>query len=153
MAFVYEKLTEQDKEFFSSFGFRDPLSWSSLAKAPLNWVTDKGRCIYLVCLGGQGYKFDRQFPPTSFYLIWNGQPIKIETYDDSTGNRTTGRNIVWKIDRIVAPNTLNVDAELLVNTVKEVFEIYEKGRSKYILSIEFVEMARPVFVEGDVANG
>ena len=153
MAFIYKEMTEKDKEFFKSFGFKDPLSSCSMAIIPSHCVVNEKESIYLFCLGGQGHRFDREFPPTYFYLIYDEQPIKIETYRKGTGDKIKGRKIIWKIDRIVAPNTLKIEVNFLLNIVREVIETYERGIGKYILSIEFEKVANPRFVDGDVENG
>ena len=100
MAFVYEKLNEEDKEFFKSFGLRDPLSKFSPAKVPIEWVADRENNIFFVCLGGLGYRFDKEFPPTWFYLIWNNKLVKIQVYDKLTGNWNTGINAVIKVSHM-----------------------------------------------------
>ena len=51
MAYVEEKLTEQDKEFIAGFQFEDPLT-VGLADIPSEWVADRERDYYLISLGG-----------------------------------------------------------------------------------------------------
>ncbi|WP_294362806.1 hypothetical protein [uncultured Clostridium sp.] len=153
MNFIYEKLTEEDKEFFKSFGFRDPLSSFSLAYTPSVWVADRKKEIYLVNLGGQGYKFDLEFPPTYYYLIWDRKLVKIEAYDKGSGDYKVGKNRIWMIQRIVAQETLEIDENLLLDTIKEAFIAYDKGTNKKLLSTEFYGIPKPIFVKGDIANG
>lgn len=155
MAFVYEKLNEEDKVYLASFKFKDPLSSCSLARIPRYWISDRERGIFLVSLGGQGYRFDKEYPPTYYRLIWEGYPIKIAAYFDWTGDNETGVQAIWDVDRIVIPRALDIDIDLLIETIKEVFETYERGRSQdtVFLSIKFVLIATPTFVEGDVTYG
>jgi hypothetical protein len=157
MAFLIEVVSKEGMEYLKSFHFPTPPGCGNgewidkyFQLGSTDWIIDKERDIVLINLCGQGHRYERQYPPTYHYLIWQGKPIRIESYDTSTGDRTTGRNIVWKIDNIVAPDSLGVSVELLINTIKEAFETYERGRSKYISSIEFIEIAQPTFVKGDV---
>lgn len=106
MAFVYEKLTEQDKEFLASFKLPNPLSNSRMANIPREWVADRDRGLFLVCVGGQGFLFSEEYPPTFYYLIWEGQLIRMQAYYNEIGNMQEKRRIIYKVHRILAPNTL-----------------------------------------------
>lgn len=108
MAFVLEKLTEQDKEFIASFKFIQPIGGQGkvLAKIPNNWAADRERKIFLVCLGGQGDSFDEEYPPFYYRLIWNNSAVNIEARYESVGNYTTGVSMTWRIHRIVVPKSL-----------------------------------------------
>ncbi|GHU52907.1 hypothetical protein AGMMS49975_09740 [Clostridia bacterium] len=146
MAFVNEELNEQDKAFIASFNFLRPIGTKKPVDIPETWVSDRGNEIFLICLGGQGHRFDKEFPPTFWRLIWKGLPIEIETFDKGIGDWTIGKKIFWNISRITAPLALNVvDGKLLLKTIKDAFETYERARNKNIISIEFVEITAPNF--------
>lgn len=154
MAFIYEKLTEEDKGFFDSFGFFEPPLVSPFFQsgAPTHWVSDREREIYLVCLGGQGYRFDYEYPPTYYYLIWQGQLIKIETYRKGEGDMMEGKEIIYKLTRIIASENLSLTKNLLIETIMGVFETYERGRYKKVNSIEFVEISTPLYANGGMIS-
>ena len=160
MAFIREIVSEEGMDFLKSFHIPTPSGcgdgeWIDeyFSLGLTKWLVDKERDLIFITLCGQGFRFDIQHPPTYHYLIWKGQPIKIETFDKGAGDRTTGVRTVWAIHRIVAPITLGVDAETVSETVKEAIEARERTRYKHFLSIEFVKVATPVFVKGDVAYG
>ncbi|GHU52910.1 hypothetical protein AGMMS49975_09750 [Clostridia bacterium] len=147
MAFVNEELNEQDKAFIASFNFIQPIGTKNPADIPENWISDRENEIFLICLGGQGYAFNKEFPPDFWRLIWKGFPIKIETFNSATGNNTIGIKSIWNIDQIAVPRALNIESKLLVETVKDAFDTYERRRNRNIISVEFVKIATPCFRE------
>jgi hypothetical protein len=149
MAFVYEKLTEQDKGFLASFKLPHPLDHFSLA-TPRNWAVDRERGLFFISVGGQGFRFSEEFPPSFYYLIWEGQLIRMQAYYNEIGNMQEKRKVIYKVHRILAPNILRDKSELVIETIKEAITEYERGSNKFFGSIEFVEMGKPFFMEGDV---
>lgn len=150
MAFIYEKFSQEDKEVFTSLQLPCPFSRSMMANTPRYWVSDREKNLFLVCLGGQGHRFSEEYPPTHYYLIWDRQLIKIEAYYDEIGNMKEYRNFVFRIVRLLAPNVLKNQSELLINIIKEAITEYERGSSRYFNKIEFIEISTPFFMEGDV---
>lgn len=153
MAFAYERLTEQDKEFFKSLGFKNPLSRRSEAEIPRSWVSDREREMFLVCLGGRGSSFSTEYPPDYFYFIWKREKIKIEAYSTGIGDWNIGKHKIWKIYRIVAPDSLRNQEEELKEQIEQAFEAETYGSERNLQSIKFVEFANPQFTKGDVENG
>lgn len=152
MAFIYEELTEEDKEFFNSFGFYKALSSVSKADPPLGWVSDREREIYFVSLGGQGYRFDEEHPPTYYRLIWKGKLIKIEGYRKGEGNLIIGNSIMYKLTRITVSESLHLKRSLLEKMIIDAFESYERGINKNLISVDFIYMATPMYPDGGVIS-
>lgn len=153
MAFVYEKLTEADKAFFESFELKHPLDRFSLAYTPRNWVCDREREMFFFPIGGRGLLDDPDNPPSWFYFIWKKKKIKVQTYRKATGDWNIGINMTWKIDRIVAPDSLRGHGAELQALIKQAFEARTYGMEKKVNSIEFIEIANPEFTKGAVENG
>ena len=148
MAFVNEKLTDKDKEFIASFKFHDPLgSIGDLARIPRNWAVDKENNYYLICLGGQGELFDREYPPNYYKLIINKDVIDVEARYKTTGNRKTGIKITWKIERLVVDaRKTDVDIKQIVMSAFESYGNIHFGG--HIISTDFINISEPYYMKG-----
>lgn len=150
MAFVYEKLTEKDKEYVASFQLPFPLSHSMLASIHREWVADRKRGLFFIGVGGQGFLNSEEYPPSFYYLIWDGQLIRMQAYYARSGNMKEIKKYTFKVHRILAPLTLKDKSQVLIETIKEAITEECRGTDKYFGSIEFVEFHKPFFMEGDV---
>lgn len=123
MAFVNEKLTEKDKEFIASFQFHNPIGMKEeLVKIPEKWTVDRNRELYLICLGGQGYRFSDEFPPDYYILIVKNTVIEITVQHNSIGNNTDGIDVTWRITSIfIKNNTNNISNKKIIEYIKEAF--------------------------------
>ncbi|MEK3793113.1 hypothetical protein MKX42_15395 [Paenibacillus sp. FSL R7-0204] len=102
MAFINEKITAADREWFNSFQLKDPFTRKSLESR--SWTIDRERDAFLVGLGGQGdYESD---VPMYYALVWKGNVIGMDTYSTGTGNVSSGIEMFWKITKIEAPGSL-----------------------------------------------
>ena len=126
MAFICEKLTEKDKEFIESFKFNMPLGRrDELAPIPEQWVRDKERGYYLICIAGQGDVFDNQFPPYYYRLIIGNSVVKIEGRYEGKGDFNIGISIKWRINSIIVPNNLKyISRDEILNIVREAFGVF-----------------------------
>ena len=150
MAFVYEKLSKKDKEFIASFKLPYPLSRSMMADIPRCWAADREREMFFVSVGGQGFHFSEEYPPSYYYLIWCGQLIMMQSYYKAIGNMQEKRKYIYKVHCILAPNILESQSALIAEVIKEAVTEYERGSSQFFGTIEFEEMSTPIFMEGDV---
>ncbi len=72
MAFVNEELTKQDKAFIASFKFTRPIGQiHDFAEIPSSWTVDRERNMFLICLGGQGYRYSEECPPDYYHLSFS----------------------------------------------------------------------------------
>ena len=150
MAFVNEKLTDKDKEFIASFKFHNPIGrLNELASLPEEWSIDKENNYYLICLGGQGRLFEEEYPPNYYYLIINNNCIKIEARFKCKGNYSTGVKILWKIQGIYVPHSLNyISPEKLKGIVIEAFTCYGNiHKNGHITKTVFDSIAKPFYLK------
>lgn len=149
MSFINESLTESDKRFIESFKFRQPLWRDKLADNPEDWSVDKERKFFLICLGGQGELFDREYPPNYYRLIIDNKVIKIEAYFKSEGNHSTGVKMTWRIESIIAPKVLkNKYQETLVEIIKEAFTCYGNiHKNGHVIYTTFNKIASPFYAD------
>ncbi len=155
MAFVNEIVSNEGMEFLKSFHFPTPLGCGSgewiehyFHFGSTKWLIDKERDIVFITLCGQGHRFDRQYPPTYHYLIWKGQPIEVESYRKGYGNNNIGIKVVWEIESIVIPSTLNVSGDSVIDTLKEVITAYEGRDGANLISVEFAKIIKPIVMNG-----
>ena len=59
MAFVYEKVRDEDKDLWLSLGF-----YGRKLRSTTTWCADKERNVYLICTGKMGYE------SPFVYLLW-----------------------------------------------------------------------------------
>ena len=142
MAFVNEVISEVDKERVNDFKFKSPYS-SDLIK-PWKWTIDRERDIFLIIIDGAGDK--DLLHPRFLVLVFNNAIIKIETYVSSRGN-SKKRDIVWDIERIIVQSDINMDANKVIEYVKEALiahgNIYN---TEGVNKIDFSRIPTPVFI-------
>ena len=140
MAFVFEKVPEEDREFFKSMGLKD--CWGSRSKylcKDTEWCADRERNAYLVGIGG-GY----QDMPYFYDLWWNGYTIRMEMYEGGSGNYDIGVNIVWFIHRIPIPEEIWDHRDEIVQMIKDGFSVNEGWcRKEKLISIDVKIMCEP----------
>lgn len=142
MAFVYEKIPETDREWFSSFNLKNPITKETLNSR--RWTIDRERNSFLVGLGGQGI-YGSEIP--MFYaLIWNKRVIMLETFSKAIGNNSSGMEFFWKITKIKAPESLLKDKDEMMNMIQEAFIAYDTSDKKGCLTkVNFDFIATPWF--------
>lgn len=148
MAFVNEKLTEKDKEFVASFKFRKPIGRKNeLARLPENWSADRNNSYYLICLGGQGYTFNEEYPPYYYRLIIDNSVVEIEARFESSGDYNSGVKMIWRVQRIVVSNSLKkLPKEILFTIIKNAFISYGNiHKNGHVVSTDIIEMSTPFY--------
>lgn len=99
MAFVCEKITKNDREYFDTIGFTNMHGASSEARW---WTIDRSRNIILICRGGVPYE---RFKGYQLYL--NEEIIDIEAIEKNVGNRfDSNLEVHWCINRIEVPQVM-----------------------------------------------
>ena len=135
MAFIYEKVKEEDWELYNSISPR------LKAGKHTRWVVDKERNIFFFWTGGEAREYIDEY-----FLSWNNFKIYIyietKMYKESTG----GQKAHICIKRISMPPILNnYDDRVneIVDTIQEILQMMY--RSKII----FEEIVTPSFRKGD----
>jgi hypothetical protein len=148
MAFVNEKLTDEDKKFISSFEFHNPIGRiNELARIPEKWSIDRENNYYLICLGGRG-ELDSEYPPNYYKLIVNTDVIDIKARYKTVGNGKTGIKITWKIESIVV-NLKNTDIDIQ-QIAKLALESYGNIHfGGHIICSEFMRLPIPHYLKGE----
>ena len=133
MGFVYERVPEEDREFFKSMGLKD--CWGREGKCltkRTKWCADREKNAYLVGIGG-GYNGEM---PYFYDLWWNSQIIRMEIERGSKGNVETGIEVIWFINRISVPCDIWEYKDKIVEIIEEAFSINrgwcEETELKYI---------------------
>lgn len=148
MNFLYKNLTEEDEKFIESFKFHMPIGRrDELAPIPIQWVVDKERECYLICLAGQGDTFDIGYPPYYYRLILGKSVVKITARYESQGDFNTGVLLKWRIDSIIVPRVLrNIMRDELLIIIQEAFivfgNIHECG---HVVGTVFDRICMPVY--------
>lgn len=143
MAFVNERISENDREYFNSFSLKSPFTDQPLYAR--EWTIDRERDVFLVGLGGRG-TYDSDIP--MFYaLIWENEVILLDTYCKGEGNYSTGIEMWWKITKIIAPDALIKNMEEMLELIKEAFDaIGFAGVRECVTKVNFDFVAEPVFI-------
>lgn len=117
MAFVCEKIREEDREYFESIGFTQILGEPSKA---LWWAIDKDREIILISRGGMiGVQYKE------FQMYFEKELVNIRTIEKNQGDRFENNlYIKWVINKIVIPLTLKGKETELKKAIKEAFLQY-----------------------------
>ena len=151
MAYVEEKLTEQDKEFIARFQFKAPFGLGSgLAKTPSEWAADKERKYYLICLGGQGWRsYDTdEYPPNYYKLIMGNKVVEIAARICHEGTIKTGVTVYWKLEGIYVDKTIDLQKEELLKIVEEAFVFYANIHyNGHVVKVCMDYVAEPYYTE------
>ena len=144
MAFVFEKVPEEDWEFFRSMGLKD--CWGARLldiTERSKWCADRERNAYLVGIGG-GY----QDMPHFYDLWWNGYTIRMEVVETGDGNYDTKVNIIWNIWRIPIPKEIWDKRDEIMGLITEAFSVYSGWcKPKFLGSIEVSIKCEPEKME------
>ncbi|MDL2259128.1 hypothetical protein LJC42_08310 [Eubacteriales bacterium OttesenSCG-928-K08] len=155
MAFIRQKISESEKEFLESLKILAPLTGKgTLARIPDYWIADYDRNLFLIGLGGQGYRYSNEYPPDYFKLIWDNKVIGIEAQYTHKRNidvsGTVSVDVKWKILNIFAPATLlHISREEIKDTAIGAFKEYSNYYyNDRVRTLEFVSVAEPYFARG-----
>jgi hypothetical protein len=143
MAFVNEKISECDREYFYSLNLKSPFT-DELVE-PWKWTIDREREIFLVGLAGQGSEHSEI--PMYYALVWKKNVIIIETFSGGTGSYSTGVEKWWRIPSIRIPECMAAEKDKVVELVKEAFDAHGSGYKRdHVKKVEFKHIASPFFI-------
>lgn len=121
MAFISERIREEDKEYFSSIGFTYLVDGEPLE--PSWWAIDREKEIILVSRGGVPCE---TFMGYQLYL--SGELIDIEAIEKTEGDwLDRDLKVSWLINKIEVPKELfekGYDVESVKNIIRIAFEGY-----------------------------
>lgn len=147
MSFICERLCEEDREYIQSFQFKNPFTGADeLNKIPRYWVVDKEKKYYLICLGGQGFTLNEEYPPYYYELIIDNSAIHVEARFGSVGDRKIGFTMTWHIESIIIPATLEyMSSEKVICIIKEALEEYGNDyKGGHVISTLFKRISVPI---------
>ncbi len=143
MAFVYEKISESDREWINSFGIIS-MSTGEPIMTPY-WAIDREREVFLVSIGG-GQGFYTSEAPQYFAMVWGKNLIKLATFSEGDGKISSGVKMRWKITQIDAPESLlNVKGEL-IELIKEAIGALGIAGRNCVSKTDFEYIASPRFI-------
>lgn len=120
MAFVSERIKEEDKEYFNSIGFTTLVGGEPVR--PFWWVIDREREIIMTCRGGVFAE------PTEGYQIYiNKQFVDMELVEQTKGSYSK-RNLRshYKINKVIIPKQLiedGISVEKIKDLINEMFMV------------------------------
>ena len=120
MAFVSERIKEEDKEYFNSIGFTQLATDKPVR--PFWWVIDREKEIIMTCRGGVFAE------PTEGYQIYvNKQFVDMELVEQISGEHSK-RNLSshYKINKVVIPKKLienGISVEQIKDLINEMFMV------------------------------
>ena len=100
MAFVYEKVGEENRELWESIGLKDCFGDTLRFYKGGYWSINKEKNIYLVEIGGY---IDM---PNFWDMSYEGRIVRMEVVGKGIGNNSTGVVFNWKIMKINIPKSL-----------------------------------------------
>lgn len=135
MAFVYEKVKEEDWELYNSFLPNEK------ADRHTRWVADRERNIYFFWIGGEIRESIYEY-----FLAWDDLKIYIYIVEKMYKDNEDRRNAHIWINSISLPKVLSDND----NKVKEIVETIKVAlQMQYTNEIIFEEVAEPSFRKGD----
>lgn len=141
MSFINEKIPESDRELYDSFNLSSPFTNKPVESR--KWTIDRERNAFLIALGGRGY-WDSDIPHY-YAFIWKNNVIKIETFSKEHGNANTGIEVRRKITSIKMPEKLMPEKDVVMELVKEAFEVHGFLWRKSN-KVNFDYIASPLFI-------
>lgn len=139
MAFVAEKISDQDRFMFESFGLRSPLRGEAVPAS--EWVIDRKREAFLVALAGQSLESSEI--ATSWGLVWQQAVIRFETSERCSGRYWKDAVKRWRITQLAIPQKMQPQTEVIIEMIKEALIDSEADR---IEQAHFEEIVSPRFV-------
>ena len=144
MAFVYEKVGEENRELWESIGWKDWVEEPIEFARSREWSIDRGREVYMQPIG----RFIDM--PNYHDLAYKGKIIRMEVVSRGSGSRLVGFNKVWDIYKIYIPKSIWNDKDKILQMIKEAFSVYRGGTDeKFINSISAEISCEPKCVEVD----
>lgn len=125
MAFVFEKVPEEDWHYFNSFNINYH-GEHYCADKYTQWAADKEREIYLIWLPCGGLEM-----PNVYALVWKLNVIFVETEERPTyiiKNNKEIREMRWLIERICVPRGIDLKKSEILAAINEA------GKSMCVLS-------------------
>lgn len=116
MAFIYEKVKEEDYGLFDSLEFKDFWKKESLkAGRHTYWCYDKENAMYLVAVGTF---IDA---PRYYDFSYKGRIIRLEYKGRGNGNKKEGWVLNHSIVRLFVPNSVFIEKEEIKVALTEAF--------------------------------
>lgn len=124
MAFIYEKIPEQD---IINYGLREIDQQFSMAVAS-RWVIDRERNIYLRYMS-----YDRDAPSCKYFsFFWKGALLRLRlcseghSLDDTTWSTSWSSLEMRNLDA-EASRVLNADSDTIMTDLKDALRTYKDG--------------------------
>lgn len=145
MAFVFEKVPEDDWEFFESMGLKN--CWGTKPQILLpgrsEWIADRTQNAFLVPIGGGMHDV-----PLIYDLWWDGVVIRLEAENyRSEGNRRENFKLVWDINKILIPRSGWEKRDLIIKMIEDAMSVNQDGVKKEHLNSITVNMNNATVLE------
>ena len=124
MAFINEKLTNEQKEEFNSWGIMQPyfgfgrIIDETPMRNPWYWTVDKERKMYLL-----DTTYDREYiNECVFIFIWNGKDYRVQFYCRTEANNT----VIWELPKKYLIDTVfpYCEEEHFLDDLREALRVY-----------------------------
>lgn len=145
MAFVYERVGEENRELWESIGWKDWTNNEIVFFKSREWCIDREREVYLRGAG--------QYRDTPYYydLAYKGRIIRMEVVSwDVDESREEGKIIYWNINRVYIPKSIWEEKDNIIQMIREACSVKEIGNpTKKILEVIVKIQSEPECVEAD----
>jgi len=121
MAFVNEKISDQDKARISSIitfeKVKERAKWIHKVHEPYRWTVDHDRGVYLVYLTGGGRE------QQDYYTLGIGDEFVVFNLDDRwLGDDSVGQKHDWSVHNLIIPISLKSRQEEIKQLIREGLE-------------------------------
>ena len=140
MAFVNEKLTEEQQSEFEKRGIKHP--YGGIIE-PEFWTIDREKNMYLIGLGAVGGNEPELMNERYFLFLWKGEKYIFTLHED----RSTKDIVKWCLPKFLQSKYPFTGKELFVNDLKEALKVFKHNgftndymygiNSKYSVEILF----------------
>ncbi len=144
MAFVYEKVGEENRELWESLGWKDWAENERCFFKSREWCIDREREVYWQGVGGY---IDM---PIYYDLSYKGRIIRMEGSCWIDTSREEGNIIPWKIKGIKIPKSVWEEKDNIIQMIIEAFTAVKVGNpTRKVLSVTVEIQSEPECVEAD----
>lgn len=129
MAFVWERVSDEEKDFYNSLGIRD---WSgkrtrSFIPKYTDWCIDRERNAILIELGG-----GRDSDPIFWAFLCNNSEIRIETASKLT--KTANNKMLREITKIVMSKNSFKQKDEMISLILEAFSALSESSGGMLIT-------------------
>ena len=147
MAFIYSKLSDEEKLFLQSYNLQEPIK-KGMKVGLYDQVYDEERNIRFVLASHGIFPTGYRERPMVFALIWNDYVCSVSTYYDIEKRNDDEDSVAikWDFWRIYAPKALEMKKKEILSLIQEALKTY-KLYNYNIVETSFINIPEIRFIE------